>query len=78
MSETSRDMFVPEGYFNDPSVRLKFGAVVLANELALEEPHGPRIESLRRFVDKAEVEVQTLEVRHREVVADSKYPEVES
>lgn len=78
MSETSRDIFVPEGYFDDPSVRLKFGAVVLANELALEEPHGPRVESLRRFVDMAKAEVQTLEVRHREAVADSEYPEVES
>ncbi len=78
MSETSRDLFVPEGYFNNPNVRFKYGAVVLANELALEHPHGPRVESLRRFVDKAEVEVQTLEVRHREAVVDNKYPEVES
>ena len=78
MSEASRDLFVPEGYFSDPNVRLKYGAVVLANELALEHPHGPRVESLRRFVDIAEDEVQTLEERHREAVADSKYPEVDS
>ena len=78
MSEASKDLFVPDGYFSDPEIRVQFTRLVLANELALDDPHEPRVESLRRFVRMAQDEVHTLDARHRQAVVDSSYPEVES